>query len=66
MTPNEIDQLLDRHRDKFRRLLRAIAAEEEGPDPFSFSLSRYRKLAPFHDDRKQAEASRQRAISKSV
>ena len=44
MTSIEIEQLLDRHRDKFRRLLRTIAAEEEGPDPFSFSLSRYREL----------------------
>jgi hypothetical protein len=46
MDPSEIEQLLDKHRDKFRRLLRAIAAEEAGPDPFAFSLSRYRNLGP--------------------
>ena len=44
MTSIEVEQLLDRHREKFRRLLRTIAAEEEGPDPFSFSLARYRQL----------------------
>lgn len=46
MTSIEIEQLLDRHRDKFKRLLRSIAAEEEGPDPFSFSLARYRDIDP--------------------
>jgi hypothetical protein len=46
MTSIEIEQLLDRHRDKFKRLLRTIAAEEEGPDPFSFSLARYGELEP--------------------
>lgn len=45
MTSIEVDQLLDRHRDKFKRLLRVIAAEEEGPDPFSFPLVRFRELA---------------------
>ena len=44
MTSIEVEQLLDRHREKFRRLLRTIAAEEEGSDPFSFSLARYRQL----------------------
>jgi hypothetical protein len=44
MTSPDIDRLLDRHRDKFKRLLRSIVAEEQGPDPFSFSLSRFRTL----------------------
>ncbi len=45
MAAADIDRLLDRHRDKFKRLLRSIVAEEEGPDPFSFPLSRYRELS---------------------
>jgi hypothetical protein len=44
MASTDIDQLLLRHRDKFRRLLRSIVAEEEGPDPFTFSLARFREL----------------------
>ena len=41
----DIDRLLDRHRDKLRRVFRSIIAAEEGPDPFSFPLSRFRKLS---------------------
>jgi hypothetical protein len=44
MSSTDIDHLLDRHRSKFKRLLQSIVAEEEGPDPFSFPLSRYRAL----------------------
>lgn len=44
MVSTDIDRLLDRHRDKLKRLLQSIVAEEEGPDPLSFSLSRYRAL----------------------
>lgn len=45
MSATDIDRLLDRHRNKFKRLLESIVAEEEGPDPFSFPLSRYRALS---------------------
>jgi hypothetical protein len=40
----DIDKLLDRHRDRFRRLIRAIVAEEEGEDPFRTPLERYLAL----------------------
>lgn len=46
MDVQDVDGLLERHRDKFRRLLRSIAAEEEGIDPFSVSLSRFRETTP--------------------
>lgn len=42
MASSDIDRLLDRHREKFRRLLQSIVAEEQGPDPFTFALSRFR------------------------
>jgi hypothetical protein len=45
METADIDRLLDRHRDKLRRVFRSIMAAEEGPDPFSFPLSRFRKLS---------------------
>lgn len=41
----DVDALLDRHRARFKRLVQEIVAEEEGPDPFSFSLARYRELS---------------------
>lgn len=49
MTSADLDQLLDRHRDKFRQIVRAIVAEEAGPDPFTFSLATFRALGD--DDR---------------
>ena len=45
----EVDTLLDRHRDRFRRLLQVIVAEEEGEDPFRYPLAWYRDLP---DDQK--------------
>ncbi len=45
----DIDALLDRHRDRFRRLLQTILSEESGEDPFSFPLDRFRALS---DDEK--------------
>jgi hypothetical protein len=41
----DVDSLLDRHRERFRRLLRAIVAEEEGQDPFAVSLDDYLRLS---------------------
>lgn len=40
----DVDALLDRHRDRFRKLLQVIAAEEQGEDPFHYPLARYRAL----------------------
>lgn len=40
----DIDRFLDRHRDRFRRLISAIVAEEEGEDPFRVPLDRYLAL----------------------
>lgn len=45
MDLHDVDALLDRHRDKFRRLLHAIAAEEEGADPFTVSLAAFRGMS---------------------
>jgi hypothetical protein len=45
----DIDALLDRHRDRFRKLVQAILTEEAGEDPFSFPLSRFKALS---DDEK--------------
>ncbi|MBN1607043.1 MAG: hypothetical protein JW940_10445 [Polyangiaceae bacterium] len=45
MGTSDIDALLDRHRDKFRRLVRQLVAEEQGPDPFAFPLGQYRGLS---------------------
>jgi hypothetical protein len=45
----DIDALLDRHRDRFRKLLEAILLEEMGEDPFRFPLSRFKNLS---DDEK--------------
>ena len=45
MEIHDVDALLDRHRDRFRRLLRIIAAEEAGSDPFAFPLERFRSLS---------------------
>lgn len=44
MRLTDIDGLLDRHRDRFRRLLEEIAAEEAGEDPFTFPLERFKTL----------------------
>lgn len=44
MESTDIDQLIDRHRDKLRRIFRSILAAEEGPDPFSYPLSQFRQL----------------------
>jgi hypothetical protein len=41
----DVDALLDRHRERFRRLLQVIVAEEEGDDPFTFPLTRFRALS---------------------
>lgn len=40
----DVDSLLDRHRDRFRRLIRAIVAEEVGEDPFRITCERYLEL----------------------
>jgi hypothetical protein len=45
----DVDALLDRHRDRFRRLLQVILTEEAGEDPFRFPLTRFRELS---DDEK--------------
>ncbi len=45
----DIDALLDRHRDRFRKLLQTILSEESGEDPFSFPLGRFMTLS---DDEK--------------
>ena len=47
----DVDALLDRHRDRFRRLLQVILTEEAGEDPFRFPLERFRALS---DDEKAA------------
>jgi hypothetical protein len=44
MRLTDVDALLDRHRERFRRLLEEIAAEEAGEDPFAFSLHRFQAL----------------------
>jgi hypothetical protein len=44
-----VDALLDRHRDKFRRLLQTIVAEEAGQDPFQVPLHRFKTMS---DDEK--------------
>lgn len=36
-----MDELLDRHRDRFRRLIDEIVAEEREPDPFRVTLDAY-------------------------
>jgi hypothetical protein len=41
----DIDALLERHRDRFRSLLRVIVAEEQGEDPFLYPLDRFRSLS---------------------
>ena len=45
----DIDALLDRHRDRFRKLLESILLEETGDDPFRFPLTRFKMLS---DDEK--------------
>jgi hypothetical protein len=40
----DVDALLDRHRDRSRKLLEAILSEESGEDPFRYPLDRFRKL----------------------
>ena len=45
MQTEEIDALLDRHRDRFRKLLETILSEESGEDPFRFPLARFRTLS---------------------
>lgn len=57
----DVDALLDRHRDRFRRVLQVIAAEEEGEDPFRFPLARYRTLP---DDQKVALVRRASIIAR--
>lgn len=37
----DVDRLLERHRERFRRLIQVIVAEEEGEDPFRISLAEY-------------------------
>jgi hypothetical protein len=60
-SPNmDVDSLLDRHRDRFRRLIRAIVAEEEGEDPFRVPSSRYLEL---RDDERFALVRRATAIA---
>ena len=44
MRLTDIDALLDRHRERFRRVLEEIAAEEAGEDPFTFPLERFQSL----------------------
>jgi len=55
---NEIDELLDRHRDRFRQVIRTIIAEEAGEDPFKLPLHRFRELS----DHERAELVRRAAI----
>ena len=43
--PGDIDRILDRHRERFRRLVEQILAEERGEDPFRMPLERYRALS---------------------
>ena len=45
MRLTDIDALLDRHRERFRRVLEEIAAEEAGEDPFEFPLDRFQALS---------------------
>lgn len=40
----DVDALLDRYRERFRRVLEEIAAEEAGEDPFAFPLDRFQAL----------------------
>jgi|HubBroStandDraft_4_1064222.scaffolds.fasta_scaffold633149_1 hypothetical protein len=57
----DVDALLDRHRDRFRDLLRVIVAEEQGEDPFRYSLDRFRGLS---DDDKAALVRRAATIAR--
>jgi hypothetical protein len=54
----DVDALLDRHRERFRRLLQVIAAEEAGQDPFRFPLERFRPLS----DEEKATLIRRAAV----
>ena len=45
MRLTDVDALLDRHRERFRRVLEEIAAEEAGEDPFAFPLERFQALS---------------------
>ena len=45
MQLTDVDALLDRHRERFRRVLEEIAAEEAGEDPFAFPLERFQALS---------------------
>ena len=54
----DLDALFVRHRERFRRLLESIVAEESGDDPFTLPLSEYRRL----DADAKAEVVRRAAI----
>lgn len=57
----DVAALLDRHRDRFRQLLRVIVAEEQGEDPFRYPLDRFRHLS---DDEKATLVRRAAIIAR--
>lgn len=62
MRLTDVDALLDRHRERFRRLLEEIAAEEAGEDPFAFPLKRFQALS---DEDKAALVKRASTIARA-
>jgi hypothetical protein len=60
MEITDIDALLDRHRDRFRRLLQTIVAEEAGVDPFRVPLDEFQSLS---DDARAALVRRAAILS---
>src|SRR5712691_823903 len=62
MRLTDVDALLDRHRERFRRILEEIAAEEAGEDPFAFPLERFQALS---EDDKAALVKRASIIARA-
>ena len=62
MRLTDVDALLDRHRERFRRVLEEIAAEEAGEDPFAFPLERFQALS---EDDKAALVKRAALIARA-
>jgi hypothetical protein len=58
----DVDALLERHRDRFRALLEEIVAEEQGDDPFTYPLDRFRELG---EDEKLALVERASIIARA-
>ena len=62
MRLTDVDALLDRHRERFRRVLEEIAAEEAGEDPFEFPLDRFQALG---EDEKAALVERASILART-